>query len=116
MLFILIVNCENKSESRSAKQQTAADSTDQAGYVDSIVIGLVGIDSVSVLDLLEKSYDVKSKSTAMGTFVQAIDSVENSEGVFWMYSVNDSMVQVACDKYITKNGDQVKWHYRKFLK
>ena len=43
----------------------------------------------------------------------AIDSIENSAGAYWIYSVNDSVPQVACDKYVTKNGDVVKWHFQK---
>ncbi|MBU0983463.1 MAG: DUF4430 domain-containing protein, partial [candidate division Zixibacteria bacterium] len=32
---------------------------------------------------------------------------------FWVYSVNDTMAQTACDKYVTSTGDRIVWHYRK---
>jgi hypothetical protein len=80
---------------------------------DSLVITLVGQDSVSVFDLLKKEHSVKSWGTAMGTYVAGIDSLENSSSVFWIYSVNDTMPQTASDKWLTHTGDKVQWHFRK---
>jgi hypothetical protein len=80
---------------------------------DSVVIELAGIDSVTVLDLLVSTHQVDHRSSIAGAFVTSIDSVENSSDCFWVYSVNDTMAQVACDKYVTLNDDRVKWHFRR---
>ena len=81
---------------------------------DSLTIELTGIDSVSVLDLLLKAHQVDYRSTLSGAFVTAIDAHENGDDYFWIYTVNDTKVSVACDEYITFDGDRVIWHFRKF--
>jgi hypothetical protein len=81
--------------------------------VDSMVISLAGRDSVNVLDLLKETHTVRSWGTVMGTYVESIDSFKNGSTVFWIYSVNDSVPQIASDKWVTRNGDRVAWHFRK---
>lgn len=80
---------------------------------DSLVIELDGVDSMSVFDLLLEKHDVKFKATLQGVFVTAIDSVKGGDGYFWIYLVNDSAAQKACNKYLTRNGDKIKWLLRK---
>ena len=94
---------------------STGDETDRleaTGPGDSLVIELAGVDSTTVLDLLERAHEVEVRGTVTGTFVTSIDSVPARDGYFWVYSVNDSMATVACDKYVTGTGDRVKWHYR----
>ena len=79
---------------------------------DSVVVELTGGGYLSVLELLERTHKVDYKSSSMGIFVTGIDSVENSSDHFWMYSVNDTMPKIACDRLITRQGDQVRWHFR----
>ena len=111
---LLLCSCDSKTENESAlKQSEAVDSTALSPPPDSVVIELAGADSQTVFGLLKDGHEVEYKSSVMGIFVTAIDSIENSAGSFWIYSVNDSVPQVACDKYVTKNGDVVKWHFRK---
>ena len=110
----LLSSCDSKTKKESdLKQSEAGDSTALSPPPDSVVIELAGADSQTVFDLLEDSHEVEYKSSVIGIFVTAIGSIENSAGAYWMYSVNDSVPQVACDKYVTKNGDVVKWHFRK---
>ena len=112
-MFVLC-SCGSKTEKESdPRQGEAGDSTALSPDADSIVIEFAGIDSQTVFDLLKDSHQVEYKPSALGVFVTAIDSIENSAGAYWIYSVNDSVPQVACDKYVTKNGDVVKWHFRK---
>ncbi len=94
--------------SRSALDSTAAEFT-----ADSMTIELLGSDSVSVFDLLVAGHEVDHVSSGAGVFVKAIDSIANSTGHYWLYSVNDSMAQVAADKYLTSDGDRIVWHYRR---
>ena len=110
----VLCSCDSKTENESdLKQSEAGDSTALSPPPDSVIIEFAGADSQTVFDLLKDSHEVEYKSSVMGIFVTAIDLIENSAGAYWIYSVNDSVPQVACDKYVTKNGDVVKWHFRK---
>ena len=80
---------------------------------DSLTIELSGRDSVNILDLLRHTHSVETKSTAMGTYVLSIDSIDSGNHLYWMYTVNDSSPQIACDRYITRAGDRIVWHLRK---
>jgi hypothetical protein len=80
---------------------------------DSVVIELTGADSTSVFDLLTEKHDVDCVSTSLGVFVRAIDSIENGPGAYWLYTINDTMADVASDRYITSDGDRIRWHFRK---
>ncbi len=86
----------------------------QRVWRDSLVIDLVGVDSLTVLDLLKAEHQVEYRSTISGVFVTTIDSTESGSNHFWIYSVNDTMPPVACDQLVTSVGDRVKWHFRKF--
>jgi len=87
-------------------------SADRPEPRDSVEIVLVAHDSLSAYDLLVESHEVGARTTAMGVFVGAVDSVENFSGGYWLYSVNDTSPKVAADKLITNPGDTVKWHFR----
>jgi hypothetical protein len=106
LLAILVTSCGDKGK------RDQVDISVPSG-ADSTVIMLEGRDSVTVLDLLKESHTVKSWGTVMGTYVESIDSLQNSSTVFWIYSVNDSMPQIASDKWTTRTGDRVAWHFRK---
>ena len=80
---------------------------------DSVVIVLAGEDSVSVLELLQREHRVEFKSSVMGKFVTAVDSLAGDRSVFWVYTVNDTSPMVACDRMLTADGDTVRWHFRK---
>jgi hypothetical protein len=86
----------------------AADSS-----ADSLTIELAGRDGISVLELTLESHTIVSYESALGTFVEAIDSVKADGGYWWLFTVNDSTVNTASDKCITKDGDIVRWHFKK---
>jgi hypothetical protein len=114
MALMLFSFCgQHKDRNSSTRVDMTIDTSFSSVPYDSVVIELIGIDSQTVFDLLKSSHQVEYKSSALGVFVTAIDSIENSSGICWVYSVNDSLPKVASDKYITKNGDVVKWHFRK---
>ena len=104
-MILLLAGCGHKKES--------ADKDTEVEVKDSLVIELEGVDSVSVFELLKEKHQVEYKSSLQGVFVTAIDSVRAGDGYFWVYTVNDKPAQVACDIYITKNGDKIKWLLRK---
>jgi hypothetical protein len=114
MVLLLMCSCSRKEKpDKTDGRSNEVDSSAAAVTRDSLVIELPGADSQTVFDLLKSSHQVEYKSSALGMFVTAIDSIENSSGAYWVYSVNDSLPKVASDKYITKDGDMIKWHLRK---
>lgn len=108
-LLAFSLGCSKKEQ---AQPNSGRDTTASAS-ADSLVIDLTGQDSVTVFDLLARSHQVESRSTALGKFVVGIDSVANSSLASWLYSVNDTMPQVAADKLVTRTGDRVTWHFRR---
>jgi len=80
---------------------------------DSIVVEIAGVDSISVFQLTRKEHIVIYESSSLGVFVKAIDGIRNGNNHFWIYSVNDSAMNTASDKYIAKDGDIIKWHLRR---
>lgn len=81
---------------------------------DSLVIELAGRDSMTVLEVTDAAHDVQCRASAMGSFVIQIDTIRNSPRYFWVCSVNGEMIDVAADKHMTRTGDVVRWHYRRF--
>lgn len=109
---IFVWSCGEKQRSNAGSSGQVNLASEMA-KLDSVTIALTGEDSVSVFVLLKRTHTVDSWSTAVGKFVNGIDTLKNSARVFWVYSVNDTMPQIASDKRTTKNGDRVVWHFRK---
>ncbi len=109
--LMLFSGCIKKIEDDSSAVAAEA-STDVSEPVDSHLIVLTGAESKTVLDVLQDSHQVELKTSAMGTFVVAIDSFRNGGQTFWLYSVNGAMGQVACDRFLTRPGDTVRWFFR----
>ena len=112
LLAFVPAACSQKSDATDQQAGGAVGKTTPEP-TDSLTITLTGADSVSVLELLKADHLVEVHESAMGAFVKAIDSVENRQGYFWVYSVNDSTGKVAADKRLTSDGDTIEWHYRK---
>ncbi len=100
----LLIACS--AQDKKADKKTVA-------VTDSITIELTAEEAETVLELLQREHTVDSRSSSMGLFVKGIDSIVNSSSAFWVYSVNDSMAKIACDKYMLSPGDKLKWHFRK---
>lgn len=109
---IHVLSCGEKQRS-NAGSRGQKNLASELANLDSVTVALSGEDSVSVFELLKRTHTVDSWSTAVGQFVNGIDTLKNSARVFWVYSVNDTMPQIASDKRTTKNGDRVVWHFRK---
>ena len=111
----ICLSCALNGCSNDAKEDgsDSADAVD-AQPTDSLVIVLEGQEGKSVFEITELDHDIKFISSIAGNFIEAIDSIEISSSYGWMYSVNGTMGQVASDKYITRDGDIIKWYYRQF--
>ncbi len=108
--LLLLAGCGESGK----EAETANAKADKSGPIDSLVLTMNGVDGKSVFEITKEQHEVEYIESAVGMFVQAIDSVEIGTDYGWLYSVNDSMGQVASDKYITDDSDIIKWHYRKF--
>ena len=109
-LLFSLASCGRK-QTQLAKPQPGANAVPNGQ--DSLTIELVGRDSVTVLDLLKATHQAKVISTAEGSFVTGIDSLNANSNLFWIYSVNGTSPDVACDRFFTHHGDRVVWHLRK---
>lgn len=109
---IVLALCGCSSSDKEARAGSAA-KTD-AAPVDSLIVELKGEAGKSVFEITQRDHAVDFIPSIAGNFVEAIDSIEINGNYGWMYSVNDTMGQVASDKYLTNDGDIIKWHFRKF--
>lgn len=89
--------------------QTGADEREQQSGRDSVVIIMTGGDSLSVFDILRQSHKIEHRATSTGVFVTAIDDVHKTDNADWIYTVNNSMIPVAADKYIVDAQDTIRW-------
>lgn len=112
LLLAGATSCIERRDSSHIGDNATADSV-TLSRPDSLLIELTGIDSVSVFELLMQEHDVVFHGSVMGVFVKTIDSIENSDKYIWLFTVNDSLVSVSCDKYLTADGDTIRWHYRR---
>ncbi len=110
LLNILLVCLLLTASCGKNKSETAPPRTNSA---DSLIIELSGQDGKSVLEITTASHSVDYSESSMGAFVNAIDSVYSAGGFWWVFTVNDSAGQIACDRYITDDSDVIKWHFRK---
>jgi hypothetical protein len=109
---ILVLICACKNSSKEVGNDNPADKSVAAS--DSVVIVLEGQEGRSIFEITAQKYDLGYEESYVGMFVYRIDSLETSVECGWVYSVNDTMATVASDRYLTKEGDIVRWHYRKY--
>ncbi len=109
--LMLSSGCIKRIDKDSPTTATA-DSTAVTDPDESRVIVLDGAESQTVLGVLQAHNQVEMKTSAMGAFVVAIDSIRNGGDAYWLYSVNGEMGQVASDRFLTRPGDTVRWHFR----
>jgi hypothetical protein len=94
-------NNQEKTDSSTSSEESA-----------STAIEYNGAEGMSALNLLLELADVKYENSEAGAYVTAINGLANTDNEFWLYSVNDEQAMVAADKYITKDGDKIKWEYK----
>jgi len=110
-LLPILSTCNSKQQADKQESDPGVQTSGQSE--DSLVIELSGVDSLTVLELLQREHEVNYRSTAAGAFVTAIDAVSNSAENFWLFSVNDSFPTVACDRCVISGNDRIKWHFRR---
>lgn len=55
---------------------------------------------------------VYNNNYSFGVFVESIDGIKNGDdGKYWQYYINNVLGDVAADKKILKEGDNVEWRF-----
>jgi len=106
-LTFTLAGCSLKNSTMSNSTQPQAEQS-----VQNKVISLVGENGKSVFDILKASHQVDSTDSSFGVMINSIDSVASTDKEFWLYSVNGKSGEIAADKYITKDGDQILWEFK----
>lgn len=107
LTIMLFASCGAKKEKDSG--------SDAATPRDSLTIRLTAEDSTTVFDLTVANGPVEYDKTAQGYFVASINSVEQFDGYFWVYSVNDTMGAMASNMKKIGPGDEVVWYFRQII-
>lgn len=102
----IVVGVYFKRNQSTTGTQTAAEAK------NSNVVEYNGLEGKSALELLQNAAVVKYSSSEFGAFVSEINGIVNTDSEYWLYSVNGEDAAVAADKYITKDGDKVKWEFK----
>jgi hypothetical protein len=116
MVLLALIACSDSGEDQPGKVSETPGSETAATPHDSLVIELQGVDSLTAFELLIREHEVDYLTTAAGVFVRGIDSINGSDDYFWLFSVNDEMPPIAADRYMTRDGDRVLWHFRRINK
>jgi hypothetical protein len=110
-LLAILSTCSSKQQVDKQGSDTAIETSGKPE--DSLVIELAGVDSLTVLELLQREREVSYRSTAAGAFVTSIGQTTSGAENFWLFSVNDTFPAVACDRCVISGNDRVKWHFRR---
>ena len=93
-----------------AKQnKTISHSEEKVAAVQSIVYN--GQEGKNALELLKGIATIQTQDSSMGTFVTAINDIQNTNTQYWMFYVNNELAPVAADQYQTKNDDKIQWRF-----
>jgi len=107
LTIMLIASCGDKKKGNSG--------SDAAAAKDSVILELTAEDSTTVFDLTAANGPVEYDKTAQGYFVASINSVDQFDGYFWVYSVNDTMGTTASNLKKIGPGDKVIWYFRQII-
>jgi len=66
----------------------------------------------TVFEVLDRVADVRYKEyPGLGKFVISIDNVEQTEDKWWLYQVNGVYPNVAADRCVVIDGDNILWKF-----
>jgi hypothetical protein len=104
---LMFSDCGNDRGSYTEKNKLSGSSR------DSLILVIKGRSGESVFEITRRLFYVDYVKSTSGIYIKAIDSVTSGGKYAWIYSVNDSVGQMAANEYITHDSDIIKWHYRK---
>ena len=121
LTIMLVASCGEKVDDATFKKVQAEklgqkdSGSDAAAPKDSLILKLTAEDSTTVFDLTVAQGSVEYEKTAQGYFVASINSVDQFDGYFWVYSVNDTMGATASNLKKIGPGDEVVWYFRQII-
>lgn len=66
----------------------------------------------TVFDVLNRIAQVSYREyPGLGKFIISIDNVEQTEDKWWLYQVNGVYPNVAADRYVVADGDNILWEF-----
>jgi len=66
----------------------------------------------TVFEVLDQVADVGYKEyVGVGKFVTSIDNVKQTSDKWWIYQVNGVYPNIAADRYVIANGDNIIWKF-----
>ena len=67
----------------------------------------------TVLDILKENIEIEyNNNYSYGVFIESINGIKNGDdGKYWQYYINNTLGDVAADKKILKEGDNVEWRF-----
>ena len=67
----------------------------------------------TVFDILKENIEIEyNNNYSYGVFVESINGIKNGDdGKYWQYYINNTLGDVAADKKILKEGDNVEWRF-----
>lgn len=69
-------------------------------------------EKTSVFEVVRKIADVEYQEyPGIGVYVTSIDNKAATETKWWLYQVNGVYPNIAADKYIVTDGDNIVWKY-----
>ncbi len=71
-----------------------------------------GVDGQTALELLVVKAAAQIKGTGANAYVTAINGriADESKKEYWALYINDKLADVGAGSYVTKSGDQIRWH------
>lgn len=125
---VLLVGCGNQAaeapaeteveETESVEVVTDEKIINVAVYVDGESVEdlekeVVVEEEQSVLEIMDEYYDISGVDEG---FISSIEGYEqdDSEGLYWIYYVNEEMAEVGAADYIPELADEIQWKLEKF--
>ena len=73
-------------------------------------------EGTTALDMLHAygeaaNVEIVMSDTSATAYVISIGGVAETEGAGWIYEIDDAMTLDPADKYIVKQGDEIKWEF-----
>ena len=67
----------------------------------------------TVFDVLKNNANIKyNNNYSYGVFIESINGIKNGDdGKYWQYYINDVLGDVAADKKVLKEGNNIEWRF-----
>jgi len=66
----------------------------------------------TAFELLEEKNQIQASESDFGKFVVTINGVEQGEGKYWLYSVDDKEATVSATGYVCQGQEKIKWELK----